>query len=1169
MAGRLQSHQLPSGLYVSGKLEQPKERPPTMAARAMPYTGGDIKKSGELGRMFDISVNDPTSFQRPPSIFSGESARQPPPRVPSASSSNPNSGSVRSGSQSGLIRKSSGPLSQLQPTGLITSGPLNSSGPIGSGSRRSGQIDQHHQTSNTRSSKPKYGSGVTVLNSDPIRVGFRVPKAVIWAVIVVAGMGLLIGAFFCGGEEAISCGGDCGGDISGGRGFCVELYLEKKRVVTCGSIPLESSYQRIPRCVYVSTELHAERYVSDFYISDFQSGLRALVKAGYGSKVSPIVKPTTVANVTSQTKDLSPSFLQWLADRNLSNDNSAMRLKEGYIKEGSTVSVMGMVRRHDNVLMIIPPAESVATGCKWWRCLLPTYVDGLIITCDENQNADVIPDDSKQATGVLSTVNASFLKRYCDMERNEKKSLINQIFSWSINYILNKDIYKEEIRSIPDRFWSVDEYLNCFVPLLLEETRTELFSSLNSLWKAPVFYIHSVEATAIKLPSRSSNKVNISGLMSVAQGNRTSYEPKHGDLIALTKAARPTRVDDLNPLILGYVFSVEDELHFSVHSSKTISIDEQFSFRSGVFLMNLDHKHSYLEGFAQRRCQLESHQECPSSKYREQSVSSRNWGNDVSGIMRSANLNTSQESAILSCLETRNLRDKASVKLIWGPPGTGKTKTVATLLFALLNLSCKTVVCAPTNTAVVEVASRLLALFKKSSSSEHSTYGLGNILLVGNRARMGIDDRGMMISSTCFLNIALVQKDMVVLYTHLPKSFLSSNDVKNMIAARQALRRARSFLQEKQGSFTLDCFNKLIRVDCLQTLRLLSKRFEIPASLINEDIRTFCLQNAHIIFCTASGAAEMTAERTGSIDLLVVDEAAQLKECESVAALKLQGLHHAVLIGDELQLPAMVQARAKFGRSLFERLVLIGHKKHLLNVQYRMHPSISLFPNMEFYDGNISDAEIVKESTYQKRFLRGNMFGSFSFINVGLGKEEFGDGHSPKNMVEVAVVSEILTNLFKTKMSVGVISPYKAQVRAIQERIGDKYTSVSDQLFTLNVRSVDGFQGGEEDIIIISTVRNNGNGNIGFLSNRQRANVALTRARHCLWVIGNERTLELSGSIWTKLVRDSKRRGCFYDVVDDKNLRDAMNNALPKVDMSDVWSSFRSLSIRKERRNAW
>lgn len=80
-------------------------------------------------------------------------------------------------------------------------------------------------------------------------------------------------------------------------------------------------------CVYLFVW---QRYVSDFYISDFQSGLRALVKAGYGSKVSPFVVPETVANVTAQTKDLSPSFLQWLADRSLSNDSRAMRLKEGY-----------------------------------------------------------------------------------------------------------------------------------------------------------------------------------------------------------------------------------------------------------------------------------------------------------------------------------------------------------------------------------------------------------------------------------------------------------------------------------------------------------------------------------------------------------------------------------------------------------------------------------------------------------------------------------------------------------------------------------------------------------------------------------------------------------------------------------------------------------------------
>ena len=80
-----------------------------------------------------------------------------------------------------------------------------------------------------------------------------------------------------------------------------------------------------------------------------------------------------------------------------------------------------------------------------------------------------------------------------------------------------------------------------------------------------------------------------------------------------------------------------------------------------------------------------------------------------------------------------------------------------------------------------------------------------------------------------------------------------------------------------------------------------------------------------------------------------------------------------------------ISDKAGFGRSLFERLVLLGHKKHLLNVQYRMHPSISLFPNMEFYDKQILDSPSVKERSYEKHFLHGDMFKSYSFINVAFG----------------------------------------------------------------------------------------------------------------------------------------------------------------------------------------
>ncbi|CAH2079587.1 unnamed protein product [Thlaspi arvense] len=892
------------------------------------------------------------------------------------------------------------------------------------------------------------------------------------------------------------------------------------------------------------------------------------------------------------------------------------------------------------------------------------------------------------------------------MEPNEKISLTGRIFSWSIKDILNRDLYKKQIKTIPDRFSSVDEYRQWFVPHLLEETRTELFSCFKSLSRSTVFQILSVEGKS----GSSSNELLYDIEIKDAGTINAKYKPKCGDLIVLTNE-KPRRIDDLNPLLLAYVYSAHGDHTISVRSTRSIPHVDAYSSRSsqlfGVLLMNLTTNTriwNALHNEAANPTLIKSVLQ-KNSLATEQCFCCRNDVNfsdshRVLEMIRSAELNSSQEAAILGCLKTRNCNHKNDVKLIWGPPGTGKTKTVATLLFALLNLKCKTVVCAPTNTAIVEVISRVLSLFKENSASEHATYGLGDIVLSGNRDRMGINKKDHVLldvflderitklghlfapfsgwkqrlesminflentearyeqyviefkevektkaeakmkeklddldfptilefarnrhlyretaydqfvdkfkederkkaeaemkSKLDVINIPtfgefarmkfngtseLLESDMVDLYTHLPKSFISSYQVENMIAAQQALQRVRYFLRAdpdfKKGSFRYDCFNRIISDDCLQALRSLPERFDISDLLENENVRTFCLQKAHIIFCTASGAADMSAERTGVIDLLVVDEAAQLKECESVAALQLSGLRHAVLIGDELQLPAMVQSemceRAKFGRSLFERLVLLGHNKHLLDIQYRMHPSISRFPNREFYGGRIKDASNVEESIYQKRYLRGNMFGSFSFINVGRGKEEFGDGHSPKNMAEVGVISEIISNLFKVssersmKMSVGVVSPYKGQVRAVQERIGDKYSSLSDKLFTLNVRSVDGFQGGEEDVIIISTVRSNSNGKVGFLNNRQRANVALTRAKHCLWVIGNETTLALSGSIWAKLMTESRTRGCFYDAKDESNLRDAMNDAL----VEDVSSIFGSLSIRNGRRNVW
>ncbi|KAJ8753035.1 hypothetical protein K2173_011803 [Erythroxylum novogranatense] len=333
MGTRIPSHQLKSSLYVSGRPEQPKfEKQPTIASRAIPYTGGDVKKSGELGKMFDIPVVDQQYSSIPPV-----------PKQPSrhSSSSQHTSRSVRSGPNSGSIKKSSGPM-PLQPTGLITSGPLGS-GPLSSGHRRSsGQLEHTGSGSLSGSvsgsSKALYGWGL----------GFRV---VMWVLTVVVAMGLLIGFLMVAVKKAVilvAVGGilvplilglvwNC---VWGRRGLLqfvrrhpdAELreaidgqYIKVTGVVTCGSIALESSYQRVPRCVFVSTELYEYRgcggksahqstassrgkYVADFYISDLQSGLRAIVKAGNGAKVAPFVKPATIVDVVKENRDLSPDF---------------------------------------------------------------------------------------------------------------------------------------------------------------------------------------------------------------------------------------------------------------------------------------------------------------------------------------------------------------------------------------------------------------------------------------------------------------------------------------------------------------------------------------------------------------------------------------------------------------------------------------------------------------------------------------------------------------------------------------------------------------------------------------------------------------------------------------------------------------------------------------------
>lgn len=853
------------------------------------------------------------------------------------------------------------------------------------------------------------------------------------------------------------------------------------------------------------------------------------------------------------------------------------------------------------------------------------------------------------------------------------------VFSWALEDIFNENLYANQVEKIPESFQSVEHYLGSFVYPLLEETRAELCSSMESISSAPFAEVIAFD--------ESKNEKSIYELTVDYWRNRgrDPYKTLPADIVVLADA-KPESISDLQRVGSTWTFALVTRIseendndststHFKVRAAKDIEVkDGRGKSLFVIFLRNITtckriwnalHMFGNLkiinrvlstDTLADEICHL-----C--------SLQNDKWAEEFPTSFLS-NLNESQSEAVLACLCKMQCNHKSSVELIWGPPGTGKTKTVSSMLFTLLKLNCRTLTCAPTNVAITEVASRVLNLVKESfetDSVEDTLFcSLGDILLFGNKDRLNVDsdieeiyldyrvkmliecfgpltgwrysftsmidflencvseyhisrenelinrkeceDKNEGESLVCksflefarkrFVSIASsLRKCISIFCTHISKSFLLEHNFKKMVCLMGLLNSFQNLLfrddmvneeleelfsssvVDESSKFSVDASFLLFmkRCECLPVLRALRyslDELKLPSAMNEDSIKEFCYRIASLFFCTAVSSYKLHSVVMEPLNLLVIDEAAQLKECESAIPLQLKGIRHAILIGDERQLPAMVNsnvsAEAGFGRSLFERLSLMGHSKHLLNMQYRMHPSISFFPNLNFYSNQILDAPNVRHKSHVKRYLQGPMFGPYSFINIFGGREELDDvGHSRKNMVEVAVVMKLVRNLYKAwssseqMLSIGVVSPYAAQVMVIQERLGRKYESIDG--FSVKAKSVDGFQGGEEDIIIMSTVRSNSGGSVGFIANHQRANVALTRARHCLWILGNGRTLECSESIWEALVRDAKDRNCFFNADEDKDLAKSILEVKKELDQLDDLLNGDSLLFKSAR----
>ncbi|XP_021740949.1 DNA-binding protein SMUBP-2-like isoform X1 [Chenopodium quinoa] len=424
------------------------------------------------------------------------------------------------------------------------------------------------------------------------------------------------------------------------------------------------------------------------------------------------------------------------------------------------------------------------------------------------------------------------------------------------------------------------------------------------------------------------------------------------------------------------------------------------------------------------------------------------------------NLDHSQKAAISKAMSSNN------VFLLHGPPGTGKTTTVVEIILQEVKRGSKILACAASNIAVDNIVERLVPHRVK-------------LVRVGHPARL------------------------------LPQVLDSALDAQVLRGDNNSL--AKDIRKEIKALNTklLKAKDKNTKREIMKELRTLSKEERKRQQLAVTDV----LKNADVILTTLTGALSKKLDRS-TFDLVIIDEAAQALEVACWIAL-LKG-SRCILAGDHLQLPPTIQSveaeKKGLGRTLFERLAdLYGDDiMSMLTVQYRMHKLIMDWSSKELYDSKIEahscvaahmlyDLEGVKKTTATEATI-------LLIDTAGCDMEEKKDEEDSTlndGEAEVAIAhAKRLIDSGVQASNIGIITPYNAQVVALR-----MLKSNDIKLKDMEISTVDGFQGREKEAIIISMVRSNSKKEVGFLCDRRRMNVAVTRARRLCCVICDTETV--------------------------------------------------------------
>ena len=425
-------------------------------------------------------------------------------------------------------------------------------------------------------------------------------------------------------------------------------------------------------------------------------------------------------------------------------------------------------------------------------------------------------------------------------------------------------------------------------------------------------------------------------------------------------------------------------------------------------------------------------------------------------------LNGPQREAVGLALAARDLA------LIHGPPGTGKTTAVVEVIRRSLALGRKVLACAPSNMAVDNIFERLLAA------------GAG-VVRLGHPARVTADLRAHTLD---------------LLVEDHPDVRLARKLVKE---AMGLFRRAGRYTRAKPAPGGRQATRQEAR-------SLLADARRLEAQAVEQ-----ILDSADVLCATTTGLDDgILGPRR--FDLAVIDEACQ--SVEPGCWIPLLRCDRVVLAGDHCQLPPTVVSREAadqgFAESLFERLMAVCGDRagRLLAVQYRMNRAIMDFSALEFYearleaDASVADHVLADLPGVAALRLTETPAEFIDTAGAGFDEQIEPDGQSRLNRQEAELVCRKVGELLAAGVApdrIGVIAPYAAQVRLLRERLAERPG--------LEIDSVDGFQGREKEAIIISLVRSNARGEIGFLKDVRRMNVAMTRARRKLLVVGDSATL--------------------------------------------------------------